>query len=202
MTQRPDTPSPSGTSVTLLQGLRDNTPEAWRRMAYLYAPLLRHWCARHGVRGPDADDVIQEVLRAASAGLEGFRKDRPGDSFRAWLRGITRNMALLHFRKEQRHAHGAGGTEALARLQELTEPEEPAPEESPEAESDELRRRALELVRGEFEERTWRMFWETVVAERPAADVAAEVGVSAAAVRMARSRVLRRLKEEFEELLV
>src|SRR5262245_60371761 len=170
MTQREETPTPRGTSVTLLQGLRANQPEAWRRMSYLYLPLLRHWCTRHGVRGADADDVIQEVLRAAASGLEGFRKDRPGDSFRAWLRGITRNMALLHHRKEQRHAHGAGGTEALARLQELSGPEDAPADDNPEAECDELRRRALELVRGEFEERTWRMFWETVVAERAAAD--------------------------------
>jgi RNA polymerase sigma-70 factor (ECF subfamily) len=62
-------------------------------------------------------------------------------------------------------------------------------------------RRALELVRAEFEERTWQMFWQTVVEDWAAADVAAELGVSAAAVRMARSRVLRRLEEAVAELI-
>jgi RNA polymerase sigma-70 factor (ECF subfamily) len=171
-------------------------------MSYLYTPLMRHWCSRVGVSGDDADDVIQEAMRAAANGIEGFRRDRPGDSFRAWLRGITRNMALLHFRKRRHQPRAAGGTDALVHLHELADrPDAPDPDENAEIELDELRRRALDLVRSEFEDRTWRMFWETVVGERAAADVGAELGVSAAAVRMARSRVLRRLKEAFSDLI-
>jgi DNA-directed RNA polymerase specialized sigma24 family protein len=55
------TPAP-GTSLTLLQRLRENEPEAWRTVVRLVTPLLCHWCARQGVRGADAEDVIQEVL--------------------------------------------------------------------------------------------------------------------------------------------
>src|SRR5688500_11133083 len=87
-----------GTSLTLLLRLRANEPDAWRTMVQLYTPLVYHWCAHSGVRGADADDVLQEVFHSASTSLENFRRERPGDSFRAWLRGITRNMALLHFR--------------------------------------------------------------------------------------------------------
>jgi RNA polymerase sigma-70 factor (ECF subfamily) len=101
-----DTPRPTrklpGTSLTLLQRLRENEPEAWSTVVRLSTPLLRHWCARQGVRGADAEDVIQEVLQAASASLAKFRRDRPTDSFRAWLRGITRNMLLEHFRRANR----------------------------------------------------------------------------------------------------
>jgi RNA polymerase sigma-70 factor (ECF subfamily) len=57
------------------------------------------------------------------------------------------------------------------------------------------------LIRGEFEERSWQMFWRTVIDDRPAADVAAEMGVTPAAVRKAKSRILHRLKEHFGELL-
>ncbi len=59
----------------------------------------------------------------------------------------------------------------------------------------------LELVRREFEERTWHAFWQTVAEGRPSADVAADLGVTPAAVRKARSRVLHRLKEEFGDLI-
>jgi RNA polymerase sigma-70 factor (ECF subfamily) len=59
-----------------------------------------------------------------------------------------------------------------------------------------LYRRALELVRAEFEPRTWDMFWQTVAEDRDAAAVAEQFGVSEAAVRKAKSRVLRRVKEE------
>ena len=54
---------------------------------------------------------------------------------------------------------------------------------------------------GEFEERTWRAFWLTVVESRAPADIAAEMGVSPTAIRMAKSRVLRRLKETFGEMI-
>ena len=70
-----------------------------------------------------------------------------------------------------------------------------------EMEVDGLRWRALELVRSQFEERTWQMFWRTFVDGRSPVDVAAELGVTPAAVRKAKSRVLHRLKEEFAELI-
>jgi RNA polymerase sigma-70 factor (ECF subfamily) len=194
--------TPHGTSLTLLQRLRANEPDAWRTMVHLYTPLLYHWCGRAGVQGADADDVLQDVLRAAAARLDGFRRDRPGDTFRGWLRAITRNTILLHFRKSGRQAQGSGGTDAFVQLQEVADPAADLPDDADaEAEGDGLRRRALEIVRGQFEERTWRMFWLTVVDERSPGDVAAELGVSATAVRMAKSRVLRRLKEEFADLI-
>jgi RNA polymerase sigma-70 factor (ECF subfamily) len=204
----PETPRPASdpqqqTSFTLLERLRANEGDAWRIMVQLYTPLVHHWCVKSGVRGADAEDVAQEVLRAAASHMSDFRRDRPGDSFRAWLRGITRNMVLQHFRRGGRHPEAAGGTDAQRRLQAVADQgsADPPEEEDPVEELDALRRRALELVRGEFEERTWQAFWMTVVEGRSPVDIAADTGVSPAAVRMAKSRVLRRLKEEFGELI-
>jgi RNA polymerase sigma-70 factor (ECF subfamily) len=64
-----------------------------------------------------------------------------------------------------------------------------------------LRLRALELVRGRVEERTWQAFWLTVMEGQSPVDVAAVLGVSTNVVRMYKSRVLRRLKEQFGELI-
>jgi RNA polymerase sigma-70 factor (ECF subfamily) len=55
-------------------------------------------------------------------------------------------------------------------------------------------RRAFEIVRGEFEPRTWELFWHAAIEGTPPNDVAMQFGVSPAAVRQAKSRVLRRLK--------
>jgi RNA polymerase sigma-70 factor (ECF subfamily) len=135
--------------------------------------------------------------------MDSFRRDRPGDSFRGWLRGITRNMVLQHFRRSGRHPKASGGTDALVKLQSVADAagnDEDA-DEDPVEELDGLRRRALELVRSEFTERTWRAFWQTVVEGRSPADLAAEMGVTPTAVRMAKSRVLRRLKETFGDLI-
>ncbi len=64
-----------------------------------------------------------------------------------------------------------------------------------------LVRRALELMQAEFQPTTWKAFWECVTANRPAAEVAGELGLTVDAVYAAKSRVLRRLREELEGLL-
>ena len=152
--------TPPGTSLTLLQRLRDNQPEAWRVVVELYTPLLYHWCARRGVRGADAEDVAQEVFQAAAAGLARFRREHEGDSFRGWLRGITRNILLLDFRRAGRQPRARASVPPLARLQEVAEAEPPeADEDDPPSGLEALRRRALELVRGQVAERTWRACW-------------------------------------------
>jgi RNA polymerase sigma-70 factor (ECF subfamily) len=73
--------------------------------------------------------------------------------------------------------------------------------EDEQAEVGQLHRRAVEQVRGEFEERTWRAFWMTAVEGRSPADLAAELGMTPTAIRQAKSRVLRRLKQEMGDLI-
>jgi RNA polymerase sigma-70 factor (ECF subfamily) len=184
----------------LLQRLQANEPDAWERLVRLYRPLVAYWCGRWGVTGADADDIIQELFQAAAVKLPEFRRDRPGDTFRGWLRGITRNLLLAHARRTAREARGTGGTDAQIRLRELAKPESAEDADAP-AEVSELYGRALEQVRGEFEERTWRAFLRTAVDGRTAVETATELGLTSAAVRQAKSRVLRRLRQELGELI-
>ena len=58
-----------------------------------------------------------------------------------------------------------------------------------------LLRRCCDLVRAEFHNRTWQAFWRTAVEGKPAPEVADELGMSPVAVRVAKSRVLQRLRE-------
>jgi RNA polymerase sigma-70 factor (ECF subfamily) len=60
--------------------------------------------------------------------------------------------------------------------------------------------RTLALIREEFEERTWTAFWQTAVDGRAPKDVAADLSMSPGAVRVAKSRVLHRLREELGDL--
>jgi RNA polymerase sigma-70 factor (ECF subfamily) len=183
---------------------RPRKPAAASRhtVVQLYTPLIAHWCAHGGVRGADAEDVVQEVFRVAATSMDRFRREREGDSFRAWLRGITRNMLLAHFRRSDRQPRASGGTDAFAQLQEVVDPTSPGPEEEdPPSELQALRLRALELVRGQVQGQTWQAFWLTVMEGQSPVDVAAVLGVSTNVVRMYKSRVLRRLKEQFAELI-
>jgi RNA polymerase sigma-70 factor (ECF subfamily) len=95
-------------------------------------------------------------------------------------------------------AAGAGGDdEALRRL-----PDEAALESFWEVEyRQHLVRKALEVMRAEFESKTWQACWEHVVSEKTAAEVGRELGMSEAAVYVAKSRVLRRLRQELDGLL-
>src|SRR6266851_1629818 len=154
-----DTGPNRATSLTLLERVRANDADAWARLVRLYTPLVRYWCSRGGLQDADTDDVVQEVFRAALSGMADFRHDRPGDTFRGWLRGITRNLLALHFRQRGRQPPAVGGSDAFVRLQEVPDTPTLLPDDDSHAEVQGLYRRALELVRGEFEERTWQMFW-------------------------------------------
>jgi RNA polymerase sigma-70 factor (ECF subfamily) len=144
--------------------------------------------------------VAQEVFAAAATGLAGFRRDRPGDTFRGWLRGIARNHVLLHFRRNHGRPQAEGGPEAAARLEGVADPFGTADADE-ECQIGHLYQRALEQVRADFEERTWQAFWLVAIDERPLPQVAAELGVTPGAIRQAKSRVLRRLKQQVGDLL-
>jgi RNA polymerase sigma-70 factor (ECF subfamily) len=186
------------TSLTLLERARNRDQEAWQRLHFLYGPLVERWCADRGVRGSDADDVRQEVFQAVAAGLDGFRRDRTGDTFRGWLRGITRHKILDHYRRLNSREEAKGGTDAQRQLLQVAEQELP---EDTQEDLGGLYRRALELVRSEFEERTWEAFRRAAIDNQSPAVIAADLGVTPAAVRKAKSRVLHRLRQEIGDLI-
>jgi RNA polymerase sigma-70 factor (ECF subfamily) len=186
------------TSLTLLERARDRDEQAWHSLVHLYGPLVTHWCYRNGVQGDDVDDIRQLVFQAVAAGLADFHRDRPGDTFRGWLRIITRNKLLDHHRRQSAQPAAQGGTDAHRWLLQVAEQD--LPEDSP----DQLRslyHRALELVRNEFEARTWDAFWRVAVDGLSPAEVAAELGMTAVAVRKAKSRVALRLRQEIGDIL-
>jgi RNA polymerase sigma-70 factor, ECF subfamily len=193
--------SSAPTSRSLLDCVRAGETGAWDRLVALYAPLVFHWCRRRGLQEQDVADIFQEVFLAVATHIGGFRKERPADTFRGWLHRITGNKLNDHFRRRGAEPDGVGGTEANQRLAQLAAPPESEADSAAEADAERgLFHRALELIRGAFEERTWRAFWRTAVEGAAAADVAADLGMTPGAVRVAKSRVLHRLREELGDL--
>lgn len=190
--------APPGTSASLLDRIRASEPAAWSRFVDVYGPLVYEWCRRAGLQPADAADAGQEVFAAVARAIRAFRRDRPSDSFRGWLYVITRNkIADL---RDARGVVAQGGTDALMRMAGVTDKVQPQECEPP-VEASTTYRRAIEAVRAEFEPTTWQAAWRVVVdGQRPAA-TAAELGLSVNAVYLAKSRVLRRLREEFEGVL-
>lgn len=209
MNQPPD-PSDNGarshsstaTSPTLLERVKADDAVAWERLVGLYAPLVFYWCRRWDLQENDTADVFQEVFLSVATHIANFRKDQPGGTFRGWLRTITRNKVLDHFRKQGREPGGVGGTDANLRLTDLPAPL--APEEASVADNraeQALFYRGLDQIRSEFEDRTWQAFWRTTVDGRAPKDVGAELAMSPGAVRVAKSRVLHRLREELGDVM-
>jgi len=200
---RPRNPRPEAlTSLSLLERLRVNDQDAWIRTVTLYGPLVASWCVRWGATPQDAEDLSQEVFRVASTRLVDFRRDRPGDTFRGWLRGIARHVLLAHRRVRRAEPSARGGTDAFVSLQQVADLDSDLPDQDDlPAEVDALNRRALDQVRGEFEAKTWNLFWQVAVEGNSPVDVAAAHQSTPAAVRQAKSRVLRRLREELGELI-
>lgn len=192
-------PSSLSTSRSLLGLARAGDATAWDRLSTLYAPLVFHWCRLRGLREADAADVVQDVFQAVATHLGPFRKLEKGDTFRGWLRTITENKIRDHFRRSAHEAEAVGGTEVQHRLNQV-----PAPSASESAPSDadwdgEFLRRALDVVRPDFGDRTWQAFWRTVIDGQPPVEVAGELAMSAGAVRVAKCRVLKRLRDVIGE---
>ena len=189
----------ASTSLSLIHLVKAGDREAWQRLARIYSPLVYRWARQSHLQDSDAADVLQDVFLAVLNGIERFRYERPEDSLRAWLRTITRNEVRRFCRRRLHRPSAAGGSDAQRQLQQL--PEDLAEPSGPEP-SDEERgvlHRALELVRGEFEQRTWQAFCRAVFTDRPAKEIARELGMSDGAVRQAKYRVLSRLRELLDE---
>ena len=185
----------SRTPTSLLERLkRPQDHEAWARFVRLYAPMIYRWASAAGLEANDAADLTQEVFVTLIRVLPEFLYN-PKRSFRAWLKTVTlnrwRDMARCRG-NWRRHSH----IEDLA--------DAGAGDPSVVFEEAEHRRylasRVMELARREFEAITWQVWWEYVVMERSAADVASEFGVTVNSVYLTKSRVLRRLREELKGL--
>jgi len=198
MTQSLDTDD--STSRSLIERVQQRDPEAWRRFAALYTPIVYRWIKRQGLRDHDAADVAQEVFQAVVQSIERFARREPGDSLRGWLWTITRSKVCDHFRRQQSRPAAEGGSSARQQFNEL--PQMPdASDESPAGLTSELAHRALQFIETEFEPTTWQAFWAAAVEGQPAADIARELGLTIGAVYKAKSRVLLRLRTELDGLL-
>ena len=187
----PHADGPGTTDVSLLVRLRGAAPGAWESLVELYGPLLSGWCRRAGLSEADAQDVVQEVFQALIRGLSTFRKERPSDTFRGWLRVITRRKLVDFWRRRADQPIAIGGSTNLLLQGQI---EDVLPEIDEPGDLQRLVQRALTHVRTQFSEEAVQAFVGTAVAQRPAAEVGKELGMTANAVGIAKLRVSRALR--------
>ncbi|AWM41131.1 RNA polymerase sigma factor [Gemmata obscuriglobus] len=192
----------SVTSATLLERLRDpRDADAWGRLVDLYAPLIRVWAERLNVHGADADDLVQEVMAVVVRRFPEFvHPEKPG-AFRGWLRAIAANCARSMWKARRVRPTVPGGSDFGSYLNRLEDPTDDFARAWEREHDLFVTRKLLDRIRPDFETRTWELFGRFVLDGVPAEEVAAEAGVTANAVYIAKSRVLARLRQEAGGLL-
>jgi RNA polymerase sigma factor (sigma-70 family) len=183
------------TSHTLLEQLsNESDPAAWQQLVELYSPLLRGWIDRYEVQPADADDLIQDVLLVIMRELPSFQHNKWPGAFRSWLKGIVVNRLRNFWRARGRGALASGGSDMIARLDELEDDRSPLSQTWQLEHDQHLARKLLEMIEPRFTESTREAFRRLVLEGADADDVAAELGLSLNAVFTAKSRVLRELR--------
>jgi RNA polymerase sigma factor (sigma-70 family) len=180
------------TNPSLLLRIRDlGDSRSWHEFAEVYGPVIRGYCLRRGLQEADAADVTQEVLAQVARAIGSFEY-RPGrGTFRAWLGTMTRNKITRFFEMNGRHVQSAGGSRSAEPAATVSED----PEWSSEFHS-RILEAALARIRGDFESRTWSAFVQVWSRDQPAPLVAKTFEMTIDAVYAAKSRILRRLRDE------
>jgi RNA polymerase sigma-70 factor (ECF subfamily) len=192
----------SETPVSLLDRLRLRPdPQSWQRLVELYTPLIRNWLRFHALQPSDADDLTQEVLGVLVRELPQFQHNLRRGAFRRWLRTLTVNRLRSFWRSRRRGPVATGASDFEKMLDQMQDPESHLSRLWDQEHDRHVARRLLDLLEPEFEPATWRAFRLLVLEGKSTAEVAAELGLSANAVRIAKSRVLSRFRREAEGLI-
>lgn len=194
---------PATTSSTLLVRARDHADaEAWGRLVSIYSPLLRDWLGRHSVPCHDHDDLVQEVLHIVAQEMPAFVYDREKGGFRGWLRTMLANRLKNYWRQRRSRPITANDNDFLVAV--LDQLEDAHSDLASTWDRDHDRHvvaRLLGLVRGDFEPQTWEAFSRTALEGQEVGTVAAALALTPNAVKLAKHRVLKRLRQEAEGLI-
>ena len=184
------------TSPTLLARVRNRADaESWREFYEFYHPLLVRYLCRLGLKEHATDDVIQEVFARLLHTLPDFTLGGKPGRFRGYLWKVTFSALVDQARqlKARRHAE----EEWVRRFHDADETESRRVEEEwYQVERQHRLDIAMQRVRSVTSAQSWVCFEERLLRERPAAAIAAEMGITANAVFVYASRVLKAVRVE------
>ena len=189
------------TRQSLLIRAQTGEANAWETLADLYRPLIIGWLNRQGVPAGDLDDLAQEVLLSVVKHLPAFQHSGHRGPSAAGGRTIVCSRSTDYWRAADRGARAQGGSGATAALQQVADPDSDLNRRWDEEHDRYVLDCLLDLVEEEFEPATVRAFRRLALDGQSGAEAAQELGLSVAAVYMAKSRVLQRIRQEAEGLI-
>jgi RNA polymerase sigma-70 factor (ECF subfamily) len=189
------------TRQSLLLRAQTGEENAWKDLTELYRPLILGWLNRQGVPARDLEDLSQDILLSVVKHLPAFQHSGNRGAFRSWLRTIVCSRTSDYWRAADPGAQGSGGSGASAALQQIEDPDSDLNRERDEEHDRYVLHCLLDLVEQEFEPTTVTAFRRLALEDATSAQVAEELGLSVAAVYVAKSRVLQRIRREAEGLI-
>ena len=194
MTEFPET-----RSSLLAQVRSPDNREAWEQFVLIYRPVIYRMARRRGMQDADAQDIVQTVLMRVAGAINRWEKTEPGTRFRYWLRRVAKNAIFTALSRSPNDAASGGSN-----IQDLlTKQPEIAPDVDQELGLEYMREqylRAAVIVQTDVDTETWRAFELSLIEGRSCDEVAELIGKSIGTVYAARSRVMRRLRDQVQRL--
>ena len=192
----PEFPDTRKSLLVRMQTLHDE--DAWSEFVAIYRPVVYRLARGRGLQDADAEDLAQRVVIAVRRAIGDWDSDPAKGRFRSWLAKIAQNAIINALTRRPPDA-AAGGTTIRELLDQQPEPDRRTQENLQCEYRRSLFRRAAQRIRPEFRNGTWDAFWLTTVDGMPVEGAGRALGKTVGAIYAARSRVMRRLKEEIEQ---
>lgn len=197
---RSDSKSTRPTSTTHVSLL---DVERWGEFDDLYAPFVEKYLRilrdKHKVSlsAEDIEELRQQIMVRVFQKLPDFQHNGRTGAFRAWLRTLTTNCLWDYLRARP----VADGSNGQAMLEEVIDSGGAMSDVWDREYQHYMVQSLLARIAHEFEATTWSAFLGVTFQEGRTAEVARRLGITSNAVRIAKSRVLQRLRQVGAEIL-
>ena len=188
------------TSNTWLESLKQSGPYAdgWRHLVQSYGPFVRGILLHRGMNETAADDIVQNVMTVVVRKLPEFDRARIG-SFRKWLRCITANCLKEYCGVNAKQSASSRAVGEL--IHGLQDPQSQFTRLWDRQHAKHVVDTLLNGIAIDFKPETIEAFRRLTIDEEPVDAVAKSLGISPNACFIARSRVVKRLRERLRELV-
>lgn len=177
------------TSRELLAALPDpQNSEAWNEFDRRYGDVVRAFCLEKGLQLADAEDVTQQVFTAVSRQVGGFEYNPDRGRFRSWLVTVSLRAIWKVWKRQ-----GRSQEITLSDLDVLLQPSDDGWLRDFSGAITEV---AATRIRAEFSQEEWTVYEQSWLQEVPYVVIGRELGRSVSWVYQAKSRILKRLRQQ------
>ena len=185
---------PETRSSLILRLVDEADHDAWEEFASIYEPFIYRYARRHGVQDADAREIVQDVFVGVSKAVAKWEPDRDRAKFRTWLFRIAKYQLLRRFRTTSQEQQL--GDYYWSELDDAISLQDWKPSEEEEIQYRRMVFRwAANQVKQEVKPKTWLAFQLSRIEDKSISEVSTTTGMTKDQVYVARSRVIKRLRE-------